>query len=116
MIEVNQEFVAADTDLKTPAGGVVSITPPVGESYYVARVPLARDQAIQIFPKFFTVGCGFAQEEDWNTNLPLRCPAEQIYAHIKSNKKYEEITDAQCLAAIRELQEWAYANGIITKR
>lgn len=69
-------------------------------------MPLYKDQAIVIFPKFGTIGCGFAQEEDWNTNLPLSCDAEEIYNHIRHNKKYKQITDAQCLAAIRELRDW----------
>ena len=85
---------------------VLSITPPLNSRYFVARVPLFADQAILIFPKFFTVGSGFAQEDDRNTNLPLSRSAEEIYAHIKHNKKYVEITDEQCLSAIRDLQRW----------
>jgi hypothetical protein len=106
MIEVNKQFIESDTEIHTKTGGIVSITPPIGSSYFIARVPLFKDQAIQIFPKFFTIGCGFAQEEDWNTNLPLGCDAVKIYGHIRHNKKYSEITDEQCIAAIEELQGW----------
>ena len=105
MIEVNDHFIEADTDIQT-GSGVISITPPIGADYFIARVPLFKDQAIQIFPKFFTVGCGFSQEEDWNTNLPLSTSAKRIYGHIEHNKKYDEITEEQCIAAIEELQAW----------
>jgi len=91
--------------------GNVRITPPIDEQFYVARVVLYQDQAINIFPKFFTIGCGFAKEDDWNTNLPLRCDAEKIYAHIEHNKFYDEITPQQCIDAIRLLQEWALGEG-----
>ena len=108
MIEVNKDFVEANTTFKFGEnGGTMAITPPLDADYFIARVPLFKDQAIVIFPKFFTIGCGFAkEEEDWNTNLPLSTEAEQIYNHIKVNKHYDEITDEQCIAAIRELQEW----------
>jgi hypothetical protein len=66
---------------------------------------LYRDQAIVCFPKFGLIGCGFALEEDWNTNLPLGCSAEEIYAHIAHNKKYKHITEDECIAAIKLLQE-----------
>src|SRR5260221_8530024 len=65
------------------------------------------DLAIVGFPKFGTIGIGFAQEEDWNTNLPYTCPTQQIYDHIKHNKKYDEIADDTCVEAIRLIQEAA---------
>lgn len=106
MIEVNERFREVNTTIATATGGAISITPPIESSYFIARVPLFKDQAIQIFPKFFTIGCGFAQEEDWNTNLPLSTDANTIFNHIKHNKKYEEISDQQCIDAIKELQKW----------
>jgi hypothetical protein len=112
MIEVNENFKKANTELRAPNGGVITITPPIDSDYYIARVPLAKGQAIQIFPKFFSVGCGFAQEDDWNANLPLSCEAEEIYDHIKHNKAHKEITRAQCLEAIRELQSFAEENHL----
>jgi hypothetical protein len=110
IVEVNADFKAADTD-RERSGHVVSITPPIDAEYFLARVVLYRDQAINIFPKFFTIGCGFAKEEDWNTNLPLTKDAVEIYEHIAHNKCYEEITREQCIEAIRALQEWWKANG-----
>lgn len=114
-IEVNDQFQPADTEFGT-LGRVMSITPPIDAGYFIARVQLFADQAIVIFPKFFTIGCGFAQEEDWNTNLPISVKAEQIYEHIKHNKKYPAITKGQCIEAIRMLQRWledvhAHARG-----
>lgn len=88
----------------TPRTGAPREMAREGVQGWVARVVLHKDQAIVCFPKFGTIGCGFAQEEDWNTNLPIRCGAEEIYQHIKHNKKYEEITDEMCLEAIRALQ------------
>jgi hypothetical protein len=86
--------------------GPVFMTPPLDANYWLARVVLHADQAIVIFPKFYTIGCGFALEEDWNTNLPIRMKAKAIYDHIAHNKKYSEITEEQCLEAIRMLQRW----------
>jgi hypothetical protein len=105
-VEVNPGFHAAQTDMPATGGGTISITPPIDGDYFIARVVLYRDQAINIFPKFFTIGCGFAREEDWNTNLPLSKDAEEIYEHIAHNKLYDEITREQCIEAIRALQLW----------
>ena len=104
-IELNSRFHPATTEFGAP-GRTTSITPPIDADYFIARVPLVMDQAIVIFPKFLTIGCGFAQEEDWNTNLPITVKAEKIFEHIKHNKKYAEITDEQCIEAIRMLQRW----------
>ena len=98
-VEFNPKFQRAHDTV-----GSLIITPPIDEDYWIARAVLFKDQAIQCFPKFYTVGCGFAQEEDWNTNLPLQVPAQELYQHIKHNKKYEEITEDMCLQAIRILQ------------
>ena len=106
-IEVNQKFVEANTSLHLKGGPTLMITPPLDEDYWLFRVKLHEDQAIVGFPKFGTIGIGFAQEEDWNTNLPYTCPAEQIYNHIKHNKKYDQISDEQCLEAVRMVQEAA---------
>ena len=80
-VEVNPHFRPPQSEF-----GDVAITPPIDQDFFIARVVLYQDQAICIFPKFFTIGCGFAKEEDWNTNLPIRCDAEEIYAHIEHNK------------------------------
>ena len=47
--------------------GVAMITPPIDEDYWAYRVRLSDTQSIVGFPKFGTVGIGFAVEEDWNT-------------------------------------------------
>src|SRR5258707_9591791 len=103
-VEINTTFVEANTDIKLGEGAAIMITPPLDEDYWLFRVKLAEDQAIVGFPKFGTVGIGFAQEEDWNTNLPYTCNTQQIYDHIKHNKAHDEITDEDCLEAIRLIQ------------
>ena len=86
------------------------MSPPLGEDYWLYRVRLSDRQAIVGFPKYTTIGVGFAVEDDWNTNLPYRQPAEDIYDHIKHNKGDDGIADADCLAAIRPVQEAATAD------
>lgn len=73
------------------------------------RVRVGDGQAIVGFPKFFTIGIGFAREEDWNTNFPYTCTAEEIYNHIKHNKGDNSISDEDCLTAVRMVQEAAVA-------
>lgn len=88
-----------------PSGGAVMWTPGIGEDYWVYRVKLSDTQAIVGFPKFNTVGIGFAvEDEDWNSNLPYTCSAEHIYDHIAENKGDESITREDCLEAIRMVQ------------
>ena len=101
-VEINAKFVEANTTFKSPEGGTLMITPPLDEDYWLFRVKLYEDQAMLGFPKFNTVGIGFAQEEDWNTNLPYTCDAQQIYDHIKHNKEYEQITDEQAFTLLRK--------------
>ncbi len=94
---------------KTVRAGPAMITPPVDEGYWTYRVRLSDTQAIVGFPKFFTVGIGFAQEEDWNTNFPFSCDAGEIYDHIAHNKGDDSISREDCIAAIRLIQEAAQA-------
>lgn len=96
VVEFNEKFKKANTEI----GGFISITPPINEDYWVFRVKLYENQSIVAFPKFFTMGIGFAQEENWNTNLPYSSSAEEIYKHINVNKKYKEITKESCIEAI----------------
>lgn len=91
----------------TPQIGPISLTPPIDEDYWEYRVRLSDTQAIVGFPKFSTIGIGFAQEEDWNTNLPYTCKAEEIFEHIEHNKGDEAISDADCIEAIRLVQQAA---------
>lgn len=90
---------------QTPHVGPVMITPPVSEDYWAYRVRVDDGQAIVGFPKFNTIGIGFAVEEDWNTNLPYTCDAEDIFDHIEHNRGNDSITRGTCIEAIRLIQE-----------
>jgi len=104
-LEINPDLVK-DKTIKLKIGNFnISVTPPIDETYWLYRVKLYKDQAIIGFPKFCQVGIGFAQEEDWNTNLPSCCDTEQIFNHIKKNKKYDEIDDKDCLKAIEIIKK-----------
>ncbi|MEU2013051.1 hypothetical protein [Nocardia sp. NPDC019302] len=83
----------------------VAITPPLDEDYWAYRVRLGDRQAIVGFPKFFTIGIGFAVEEDWNTNLPYTSDAADIFLHIRHNKGDDSIADSDVVDAIRMVQE-----------
>ena len=112
VIEVNASFAPANDTFEAKGGVLVSITPPLDENYFIARIKLYRDQAVQIFPKFGTIGCGFAKETDWNTNLPIACAAEKTADHILHNKKYKKITRKQVIKAITVLQDWCVDMGL----
>jgi len=100
-VEFNTRFKPAD-DTFIIGKAVAMITPPVGQDYWLFRVKLFKDQAIIAFPKFGTIGIGFAiEDEDWNTNLPYSVCPEQLYDHIKANKKYDEISKEDCIQAIK---------------
>lgn len=94
----------------TPGGGVLETTPPIDEDYWAYRVRLSETQAIVGFPKFGTIGVGFAVEEDWNTNLPFGTSAEEIFGHISRNKGDDSISDDDCIAAIQMIREAAAAD------
>lgn len=100
-VEFNTRFQPAD-DTMVLGDKLVMFAPSVGQDYWLFRVKLFKDQAILGFPKFSTIGIGFAIEEtDSNTNLPYSLFPEQIYSHIKANKKYDEITKEECIQAIK---------------
>lgn len=103
-LEINEHFIQAKDALRLEGINIL-ITPPLNEEYWRYRVKLYEDQAILGFPKFGMIAIGFAQEEDWNTNLPSSYEAQMIYDHIKHNKKYEQISDEDCLEAIRLIQQ-----------
>ncbi|QKW15320.1 hypothetical protein [Verrucosispora sp. NA02020] len=90
--------------------GPVALTPAVDEGHWTYRVRLTGAQSIVGFPKFSTIGIGFAVEDDWNTNLPYTCTAEEIYEHIEHNRGDASITREDCIAAIRLIQEAAKAD------
>jgi hypothetical protein len=108
-IEINSRLVKDNNPIRVPGGPTILVTPPISESYWLYRVPLKHGQAIVVFPKFGLLGCGFAKEEDWNTNLPLQVDAKRLFAHIKHNKRFEDISDTECVAAIKLLQEFVKA-------
>lgn len=112
-IEINAKFAPTDRPIPIINGGTVLLTPPLDADYYLARVSFDKN-AIQCFPKFTTIGIGFAKEEDWNTNLPYSSSAETIWEHIKHNKGGARITKKQGIAAIQALQD--YARSLLAER
>lgn len=88
-------------------GGMAVMTPPIDEDYWAYRVRLSDKQAIVGFPKFSTIGIGFAVEEDWNTNFPYTVDTEETFQHIKHNKGDEAISDDDVRAAIALVQQAA---------
>lgn len=101
-VEINDKAVAQPII----ADGAIMITPNINEHYWLFRVHMQNNQYINAFPKFGTIGIGFSQEEDWNTNLPYDgASAKTITNHIFHNKKYPEITKQDCIKAITKLQE-----------
>lgn len=83
---------------------VVMITPPIDPDYWAYRVKLSDTQAIVGFPKFGTIGIGFAQETDWNTNLPYTVDTEKLFQHIAENKGDDAISDDDVRQAITLVQ------------
>lgn len=69
------------------------------------RVKLTKKQSIIGFKKFGTVGIGFSEEVDGNTNLPISCSTEEIYNHIKENKGDKKIRKEHCLKAINLIKD-----------
>jgi len=104
-LEMNKNVIKDDSTI-VGNGNVIMITPAIDEDYYIYRVKLYKNQAIVAFPKFGLIGIGFAIEEtDWNTNLPSDCSSEEIYQHIKCNKKYKQITKKMIIEAIDIIKE-----------
>lgn len=88
-----------------PGGGKILMTPAIDEDYWAYRVRLSEKQSILGFPKFLTIGIGFAVEGyDWNVNLPYTETAEVIFRHIHKNKGDDAITDESVIEAIRLVQ------------
>jgi len=101
IIEVNQNKI------KDPcAGKIIMITPPINQDYWLYRIQLFEDQYLLAFPKFGTIGIGFSIEDDWNTNLPFTCEAEEILNHIWHNRRYVAIKKKRTLRAIKMLQDY----------
>lgn len=83
----------------------IMMTPLINEDYWAYRVRLSDRQAVVGFPKFRTIGIGFAAEDDWNTNLPYTSSTEDIFQHIKHNKGDESVADDDVREAIRMIQQ-----------
>ena len=115
-VQINANAVREDANFVLPNGNMILMTPAIDEKYWLLRVPVSEKQAVVCFPKFFTIGCGFQHEEDWNRNLPLSCPTEKIFGHIKHNKGDRKIKDADCRTAIDMLREKAIELGMIQKQ
>jgi hypothetical protein len=87
----------------------VLLAPVVSEDYWEYRVGLTEGQAVVGFPKFGTIGIGFAVEgKSWNTNLPYVLPAEQIVDHIWTNRGSTVRNREVVLAAVRLIQAAAF--------
>lgn len=91
----------------TPGGVAVMVGGPGGDEEWSYRVVLSPVQAIIGFRKFFTIGIGFLVEDEWNTNSPYSMDARAILDHIRCNKGDDAISDGDCLAAIRMIQDAA---------
>lgn len=94
-------------------GGIAMVTPaPLmsgqNDAYWLFRVRLHKNQAIVGFPKFGTIGIGFENEEDSNTNLPYNDTTYALFKHIKHNKHYRSIKDADVIKAIFMVQKACY--------
>lgn len=105
----------SDKTLGVSAGdATVLITPPITDDYWKYRVRVADGQAVVGFPKFGTIGVGFAEEEDWNTNLPYTGDAESIRQHIWHNRApLDDSTESAALVvrAIEMIQDAVAEDG-----
>lgn len=73
--------------IPTPSKTIL-MTPSIGQNYWEYRVQVGsgpQPQAVVGFPKFMTIGIGFAVEEDWNCNYPYSCTTDEILDHIWHN-------------------------------
>lgn len=105
-----------DQENKTVFAEIGMICPSVNKDYWSYRVRLSDTQAVVGFPKYHTVGIGLAVEDDWNTNLPFTCEAEEIFRHIKHNKADSAISDDDVREAIRLIQAAVVADRAAVTR
>ncbi|MEI6487732.1 MAG: hypothetical protein WCP52_02150 [Bacteroidota bacterium] len=104
ILEVNKKYFGGDENNVKLGNTLFVITPPIDEEYWQFRVMVDKEQAIVGFPKFNTLGIGFAKEDDWNTNLPYNSSTNEIWEHIKRNKYFASISDKDCIKAIKMVQ------------
>ena len=107
VLEVNQKYIDPEKSKFKLGKATVMVTPPLDEDYWQFRVMVDKDQAIIGFPKFSSIGIGFAKEDDWNTNLPSNTPTNELWNHIKRNKYFASIPDEICIRAIKMVQKAA---------
>ncbi len=103
-LEFRNEFCKAKDTFMVNGHIIIMGTPPIDEDYWVFRIKLSKYQSIVAFPKFMTMGIGFALESNWNTNKPYNLDAENIYEWIKVNKGYKSIKKETCIEAINILK------------
>lgn len=103
VLEINSKGSAEHQPL---AGIGILITPKLGGDNWLFRVRLSEKQSIIGFSKFGCIGVGFAEEEDWNTNLPTSAGAIEIYDHIKRNKGDRRISRGKCIEAIQLIKDY----------
>jgi hypothetical protein len=96
-------------------GGGIVMTPAMDKDYWAYRVRLSDEQAVVGFPKFSTIGIGFAVEEDWNTNLPYTCDTKEIFEHIKHNKGDDSISDDDVISAISLIRDAAAQDRAVAR-
>ena len=108
VLEVNSKFIDGEK-YHFKVGGALVVTTPLelDEDYWQFRVKVSDEQAIIGFPKMFTIGIGFAKEDDWNTNLPYMTHTKSLWEWIKKNKGYASIPDKRCIEAIKMVQQAA---------
>jgi len=56
VFELKVEVNANQVRDPKPLGNSVLITPPIGEDYWLLRVPVSKNQAVVCFPKFGQLG------------------------------------------------------------
>lgn len=111
MLTLERKHEQDDLPLLVGDTALLMITPPISEDYWAYRVKLSETQAIVGFPKFGTIGIGFAAEDgDWNKNLPYSVQTEELFQHIARNKGDDSISDDDVREAIRLVQEAARAD------
>lgn len=101
---MNLRLERKNQENETAVLGGAMLAPLVDEDYWEYRVIVGEHQAVLGFPKFTTIGIGFAVEEDWNSNLPYTCETDKIWNHISHNKGDDLIPDEWCIEAIRLIQ------------
>ena len=70
ILEINKKFTPTNSQVGIISSHIL-MTPAIGDDYWECRVKLYKDQALLGFPKFSTIGIGFAKEKDWRRQLHI---------------------------------------------